>query len=87
MENAQWLELLDPFTSLKNLYLTDRIALHFCGALQELSEERATEVLPALRDLFLDGSRSFKHIQEAIGPFIAARQLSVHPLAIYRQQR
>jgi hypothetical protein len=55
IENAQWLETLDPFTALKSLYLTNRVAQRFCGALQELSGERATEVLPALRNLFVQG--------------------------------
>jgi len=84
MENAQWLELLGPFTALKNLYLTDDVARRVCGALQELSGERATELLPALRNLFVEGLQSFEHIQEAIRPFVAARQLSGHPMVVGR---
>ena len=83
MENAQWLELLDPFTALKNLYLTDGIAQRFCGALQELSGERATEVLPALRNLFVRGS-SLEPVQEAMKSFVTARQLSGHPVVVDR---
>ncbi|KAH9955841.1 hypothetical protein BC827DRAFT_826044 [Russula dissimulans] len=71
MENAQWLEILDPFTSLKNLYLTDGIAQRFCGVLQEVSGERAIEVLPVLRNLFVRGS-SLEPVQEAMKPFVAA---------------
>jgi len=83
MENARWLELLKPFAALKDLYLTDEIARRVCGALQKLSGERANEVLPALRNLFVDGCRSFKHIEEAITPLVTARrQLSGHPVAI-----
>jgi len=82
LENTQWLELLYPFAALKNLYLTHEIALGVCVALQELSGERATEVLPALCNLFVDGSRSFEHIQEAIEPFVSARQLSGNPVVI-----
>ncbi|KAH9955494.1 hypothetical protein BC827DRAFT_873243 [Russula dissimulans] len=81
MENAQWLELLDPFTALKNLYLTSGVAQRFCGALQELSGERATEVLPALRNLFVQVS-SLEPVQEAMKPFVAARQLSGYPVAV-----
>jgi len=87
MEDTQWLELLEPFTSLKNLYLMDDIARRVCGAIQELSGEMATEVLPALRNLFVDGSRSFEQIQEAIKPFVTARQLSGHPVAIHHWRR
>jgi len=66
MEDAQWLELLDPFTALKNLHLIHGIAQHVCGALQELSRERATEVLPVLRSLFVRGFSSLQPVQEAM---------------------
>ena len=82
VENAQWVELLDPFTAVKNLYLTGQIARHVCGALQELPEEMTTEVLPALRNLFVDGPGSLENTREAIRPFVAARQVSGHPVAI-----
>jgi len=86
MENDQWLELLDPFTALKDLYLTYGIAQRFCGALQELSGERATEVLPMLRNLFVRGS-SLEPIREAMKPFVAARQLSTHPVVVDHWKR
>src|SRR5712672_578331 len=82
-ENAQWLELLDPFTALKNLYLTHGVAQRVCGALQELSGERATEVLPVLRNLFVRRS-SLPPVQEAVVSFVAARQLSDHPIVVDR---
>jgi len=75
MKNTQWLELLDPFTALKNLYITNGVAQHLCGALRELSGERATEVLPALRNLFVQGS-SLEPVQEAMKAFVSARRLS-----------
>jgi len=84
MEDTQWLELLDPFTSLKDLYLTHGIARRVCGALQELSGERATKVLPALRNLYVHGSSSsLEAVQEAMMPFVAARRLSGRPVAIH----
>jgi len=82
LEYDQWLELLDRFTSLKNLYLTDGIVQCVCGALQELSGERATDVLPALRNLFVRGFWSLQPVQQAMMPYIAARQLSGQPMAI-----
>jgi hypothetical protein len=85
MGDAQWLELLHPFTALKNLYLTDGIAQHFCSALQALSGERTTEVLPALRDIFVEGS-SLEPVQEAIRTFFAARRLSGHPVVVNHWQ-
>jgi hypothetical protein len=82
MEDSQWLELLDPFTALKSLYLTNGIAQRVCGALQELSVERATDVLPALRKLFVRGSGSLQPVQEAMMAFVAARQFSGHPIVV-----
>ena len=53
MEDTQWVEFLDPFVSLKNLYLMDEVARRVCSALQKISREMATEVLPVLRNLFI----------------------------------
>ena len=64
--------------------LSGEIARRVCSALQGLSGERATEVLPALRNISVDGFRSFEHTQEAIRPFVAARQLSGHPMVVGR---
>jgi len=85
MENAQWLELLNLFPALEDLYLTDEIAPRVCGALQELSEERATEVLPALCFLFVDVNKvQSEYIQGAMMPFLVGRLLSGHPLVFDR---
>jgi hypothetical protein len=81
IENPRWLELMDSFTALKNLYLTNEIAQRVCGALQELSGERATEVLPALRNLFVP-EREFSSLEPAMKLFLAARQLSGHPVVV-----
>jgi len=84
LENAQWLELLDPLTALKDLYLTHEIAQRVCSALQGLSGEPANEVLPALRNLFIQGFWSLGLVQEALVPFVTARQLSGHPMVLDR---
>jgi hypothetical protein len=85
MENARWLELLDLFTALKKLRLTGgTIARRVCGAPQELSGERATEVLPTLQTLVIEGS-SLEPAQEAMRSFFAVRQLSGHPVVVYRE--
>jgi len=81
MDNAQWMELLDQFTALKNLYLTRGVTHRVFRALQGLSGERATEVLPALRNLFVR-TPSLEPAQEAIRSFVAARRLSGRPVAI-----
>ncbi|KAH9981966.1 hypothetical protein BJV74DRAFT_887208 [Russula compacta] len=83
MENAQWLEPLRPFTAVKNLYLSKGLGLRVARALRELPGERAVEVLPALQNIFFGGLQSSGPARDAIRPFITARQLSGHPVAIH----
>ena len=73
VENTRWLDLQRPFTGLKDLHLGKRLALHYALALQELSGERVTELLPALQNLFIQGLRSSGPTWEALGLFAAAR--------------
>src|SRR5258707_1806620 len=81
-EHTLWLELLLPFTSVKNLYLRMEFAPAIAAALQELVGERITEVLPSLRNIFVRGLERQGPFQEYIGQFVAARELSGHPVAI-----
>ena len=79
---AQWLELLRPYTAVKNLYISWQFAPHIALTLQELVGERVTEVLPALQTLFLEKIPPVESIQEPVEQFVAARQLAGHPIAI-----
>ena len=83
IDNSQWLEFLRPFTAVKGFYLPKIFVPLVVPALQELV--RATEVLPALQTLFLDKPHPSDPVQEAIGQFVSARQLSGHPIAISRR--
>ena len=89
MENTQWLELLHPFAAVKDLYLSKEVALHVASVLQELSEERVTEVLPALQDIFIDDLQPSGLVQEAFQKFVTTRgrQVSGHPVAIHSWMR
>src|SRR6266852_222788 len=82
IENVQWLELFRPFTTVKTLYLSREFAPRIAPSLQELVGGRTTEVLPALRGLFVEQLHPSRPVQEAIGEFVAARQLSGHPISI-----
>ena len=84
IENRLWLELLQPFTAVKNLYLSEDFASHIAPALQELVEGRATEVLPALQSIFLERLEPSGHFQEGIQQFVAARQVDGRPIAVSR---
>ena len=83
MENGQWLELLQQFTAVKDLYLSKQVALQVAPFLQEISGETTAGVLPTLQTIFLES----QVIQKATGQFVAARQLSGHPVAIHAWER
>jgi hypothetical protein len=80
--NGPWLELLRPFTAMKNLYLSEKIALRIGPALQEHVEGGTTELLPTLENFFLEGLESSGRAQEGIGQFVAAQQVVGHRIAI-----
>jgi hypothetical protein len=79
IENAQWLELLRPFATVKNLHLTKQVGLCVMSALKEL----AAEVLPVLQNIFLEELQPSGPLQEAIGQFIAALELSGHTVTVH----
>jgi len=87
IENSEWLELLQPFTAAKNLYLAKEYVPRILPALQELVGERVTEVLPALESLFLEEPHPSGPVQEVIEDLVTARQLSNHPIAISHWKR
>jgi hypothetical protein len=87
IENMLWLELLCPFTTVKNLYLSENFAQRIAPALEELVGDRATEVLPALQNLFLEGLQPSGPVQEGMAKFTATRQLSGHPITVSLWER
>ena len=87
IEHNQWLELLHPFTAVKNLYLSKQFAPRIAPSLQHLVGGRATETLPTLRNLFLEELNPSRLVGEAIGKFVVARQLSNNSIAISHWER
>ena len=83
VQNDRWLTLFQPFTAVRDLYFSKEHLPFIAPALQELVGERTTEVLPSLQNLFLDELLPAGPIHEAIMQFVAARQLSGHPLDIF----
>ena len=83
-DNTRWLELLQSFTAVKNLYLTKELALCIAPTLQQLvgDRDRAAEVLPTLQNIFIEELRPSDPVHEAIAQFAATRQLSGHSIAI-----
>ena len=80
MEIAQWLEPLRPFISVKHLVLSTNLIRLLAPALQVIAEESMTEALPALERLSLRGQQPSGPVKEAIGKFIATRQLFRRPI-------
>jgi hypothetical protein len=89
IEITQWLELLNPFASVKNLVLSRVSVLLVAPVLQELAGERITEVLPMLQNIRSEEPRPSRHhdIKDAIQQFIAVRQLSGHLVAVHYEVR
>jgi len=85
VENARWLKLLHPFTGVKDLHISGLPGLRIVRALKDLTEERIVEVLPALQNVFLEGPSGA--MARVIGPFIARRQLSGHPVSVRSWER
>ena len=87
IEAALWLELLRPFTSVKSLYLSEDIVQVIVPALQELVGGRATEVLPILQNIFLEGRQSSGLVWVGIQQFVSVRQATGHPIAVSYGQK
>ena len=87
IDTNQWLEILRPFTAVKNLYLSKELARRVAPSLQELVGGRVTESLPSLQSLFLEELQPSGLVEEAIGRFVAVRQSSNHPIAILPWKR
>jgi hypothetical protein len=81
IENTLWLELLLPFTAVKNLYLYKDFTPGIAGALQGLVEDGITDVLPNLQNIFVD-ELAREQFEKNIGQFVVARRLSGYPVAI-----
>jgi hypothetical protein len=83
MDTAQWLELLHPFSSVKDIYLSKGLAPQVMHVLQELDGIGVSEVLPKLQNLSIEGSPWQRLLQVHIfSQFVIARQLSGRPVAV-----
>ena len=85
--NTKWVDLLLLFTAVKNLYVSKSFSVDIALALQELvgRKRTTTEVLPVLKNVLLEGSPPWKisnSVQEVIGHFIFARQLTNNHVAL-----
>ena len=87
VDHGQWVELFHPFTSVNTLDISETFVGRIAPALQVLASKERAEVLPALQNIFLEGLQPPGLIQDAIGRFVAARQLSGHQVAVHHRDR
>ena len=81
IETGQWLELLHRLTAVKDLRMSRDLTVRIAPTLQELIGGRATEVLPVLQTVSIQGTLP-SGVQETIDKFVAARELAGHPIAV-----
>jgi hypothetical protein len=82
IDNTHWLELFQPFTAVRTLRASRHWQSFIMPALQELTGETATAVLPALNHIYLEAYQPYGPEQQGVEHFITARQDSGHPVAI-----
>jgi hypothetical protein len=85
-KNSQWIDLLRPFIAVKDLTLGEPVVESVASALQEIVGERVTEILPALRNIFLESFELPGSVPNGIAKFTAARELSGRPVIVYHQE-
>ena len=79
---TQFLELFDLFPAMQSLCISGELRPLVARALQDLTGDIATEVLPFLYRLVFRGPSSSGSIQKDIQKFITARQDSIHPVDV-----
>jgi hypothetical protein len=82
-ESTQFLELFRPFTAVRSLRVSRDLVPLIATALQVLIGPRVTDVLPNLRNIFLEGSAIPGTVPEALQPFLTARRLSGQSVAVH----
>jgi hypothetical protein len=80
-----WLELLEPFTAVENLYLCEAVTIIIAPAL--LSLGGGTEVFPTLQVIFLEVNGRGQVAVGDIQNFAAARRRSGHDIDVFLWDR
>jgi hypothetical protein len=86
IDHEQWLEILQPFTSVRELYVSDTMWPLLAPTLKQHTGENTLNILPMLCDLFLDQSEPSKPFPETLRPFVAARERAGHPVVVHHKE-
>jgi len=86
-DSTLWLVFLQPFNAVRTLIFLDQDSMsQIAHVLGDLTEERATEVLPTLRTIVWYGLCDWDEVEPwvipLLQPFIDARELSGHPVEV-----
>ena len=81
-DNIRWLQVLRPFIAVKALSVHDELSHRVALALNEVTGERATEVLPALELLCLQNLPA-----ASVEKFIAARRSAGRPVIFLNKEK
>ena len=81
-DSSQWLELFRLLIAAQSLHVSKALVSPVTGALRDLTEQMAIQVLPVLQTLSLEGLEPSGPVHEAIKSFATARQLSHQPVVI-----
>jgi hypothetical protein len=77
-DDVEWLHLLHQFSTVQTLRVSRELARHVSLALEELTADMVTEVLPFLDSIYLAGQPA-----SSIKKFVAARMLSGRPITVF----
>jgi hypothetical protein len=83
MDPTLWLQLFHSFPSVQSLTIPVALEQSIAAALQGLTGESVAEVFPSLHRLSIIGHWQNKGTEQGIESFIAARQHSGHPVALF----
>ena len=83
LDTAKWLPLLRLFPAVEALHVSGRLAAHLATVLDDIAEERVTDVLSELRLLRLgDGNELVGYADQ----FLAWRQCTGRPVIVFKPQ-
>jgi hypothetical protein len=84
VDPSLWRELLQPFTSVKNLSLCPEITPRIALVLPYLEGESVMGLFPVLQSIFLMELQPSGLVPDGIEQFVATRQLAGHPISVSR---
>ena len=78
MTNFEWLDLLEQFPKVKTLFVSSEVSGYVAFALEDITEDMVTEVLPSLEFIYLDT----RAVPLSVENFVAVRRLAGRPVIV-----